>query len=340
MAASITITRALNEQGGDVDALLVSAFMQNSIEFTFNKDAVLTGTYATVTINSIPFRAVLKTPNITTNTDLYELDLTNILPFYLGFPPTSNTVTGLTKDLVMVINGYNSAGASIATATHETIKLSFGYNLIGIVGGLDYVYESGRMFYSNAVYYNGKISFYFSSTSGSKSLVIGGVSHSYSLVNGYNILVLDASQKINGTLTESDGLSIPLIYKAQTYSTTEVEIAWLNMDGCWNYWNFRYLGKNTAVANSKTIPVYGSTNALMYAKTVDLGKDKKVQLSFDTIAVDITHYAQLCEIAESPRVIYSGRVYRVIQCNSSVSNNKQNLHFSLTLETEENAVSY
>ena len=49
--ATITITRNLLEQGGDEDALLLSAFQRNSMEFNVERGA-LVGTYATVLIGA------------------------------------------------------------------------------------------------------------------------------------------------------------------------------------------------------------------------------------------------------------------------------------------------
>jgi hypothetical protein len=344
--ASITITRGLNQQGGDMEHPLVSAFTQNSIEFEFDKGSALTGTYATVTINYVPFRAVLKTPNISTNTDLYILDLTNTLSSYMGLapmgiPPYGYPASLLTKDLVMTINGYNSSNVSIATATHETIQLCFGVPTLQNADGMDVIFERGIDMYRTVYHNTPYISFFWGSASGTYTFAIGSITHSYSLTYGYNYLYLDAVHQINGTLTCSGhGLSIPLIYKSQTYSFGEEEIEWINKEGSWSLWNFRALGSNSVVTKGKTIPIFAERNYDMHAKTIDLQSTEKIQYSFDTIAVDIYHYSQLCEISKSPRIIYNNRVCRVIQANTQSNYLKQNLHFSLTLEIEENAVSY
>lgn len=328
--ATITITRGLNEQGGDTDGNLISAFMQSSIEFEFDR-GVLTGTYATVTIGTNAFFAT----KIATvgNIDTYVFDLTGILPYHLGFAPTSETVTGLTKDLIMVINGYNSAGVSQANATHSTMKLCFGYADIGTGGGLDTIYNAG----GTTIYHNGSISFYNRYAAGTYTLTINGINYNYTILEGYNILNLHSSQLVNGIITSSGGLSIELIYNPSTLIDF---ITWINKSGAWSKYNFRYLNQIIDVKKSNEIPVYGIRNSDLYAKSVEISTEKKVSLSFDTIAIDDTHYVQLCEIAESPRVIYNNRVYKVKDSSKQIANCRQNLKFNITLEIEENAATY
>ena len=90
--ATITITRGLDP--------LISAFNQQSIEFTIN-----TGVIPTVTIDSVGFLPVKTVTNVG-GLDTYVMDLTDILPYYMGFPPKSfDVLTGLTKCLSVAVSG-------------------------------------------------------------------------------------------------------------------------------------------------------------------------------------------------------------------------------------------
>ncbi len=307
--AEIIITRNLKQQGGTLNGAQVSAFIQNSIKFTFDRGSEI-NTYAVVSINGNLFRATKILTVVTLDT--YQIDVTCILPYILGFAPTTVTATGLVLTPTITIQGYTSVGIVLGAAvTHPTIYLSFGYPNIGVIGGLDGNSAGKNM--SKVIYHNGKFSF---SSLGGSSFYLG--------TGAYTGKYPDA------------GYDIDMIYKNIIGS----EIAWLNSNGCWSYWNFRYLAEENIAKSITEIPVYASTNAEMYAKSVDISTEKKLSLYFDTIAVDDIHYKQLTEIAESARVIYSGKVYRIKDSSSRTANCRQNLKFNLTLEIEENAVSY
>ena len=113
--AAITILRGLNEQGGDGDYPLVSAFTQNSIEFKFERGTE-TNTYAKVELNGTAFFATLVEVAYETNTDRYIIDLTTKLPHLLGVAPL-DTSSSLTTALVIDIKGYSSADVLLASNT-------------------------------------------------------------------------------------------------------------------------------------------------------------------------------------------------------------------------------
>lgn len=122
-------------------------------------------------------------------------------------------------------------------------------------------------------------------------------------------------------------------YKA----VTGEEVAWLNRDGAWSFWNFRKISEMRESKKSNEIANYALSNYELAAKTYDIDTELKVNVMFDTIAADATHYRQLTEIGESERVVYAGRAYRVKDYSKDSSECRQNLKFNLTLEIEENA---
>ena len=328
----INISRALNEQGGSYDLNLVSAFTQNSIELELipngkNVDDV----YIECTIDSIPFRAVRTVLGVGSAPSFFVLDLTNILPSYLGLPPTLTSGL-LTKVISIAINAYGDA-ISIYDV-HPDIYLCFGYPKLGEVGGMDDVVVRGV---SRTVYHCGQVGFYNRNDYAELEFTINGINYTYPVSVGYNLITLNSTQLLNGNLTALGGdITIPVIYKANTGAG----IAWINSDGAWSIWNFRYIKKVNETSRFNPIPAYATTNGLMEAKSIDISTTKKVQYYFDTIAVDATHYEYLTEIAESPRVIYANKICRVKRCSNDISACKQNLHFELILEIEENAVNY
>lgn len=118
---------------------------------------------------------------------------------------------------------------------------------------------------------------------------------------------------------------------------TGEEIAWINRDGAWSFWNFRKISEMRETKKSNEIQNYALSNYELAAKTYDIDTELKVNVIFDTIAYNEAHYRQLTEIAESERVIYSGRAYRVKDYSKDSAECRQNLKFNLTLEIEENA---
>lgn len=329
----INITRALNEQGGSYDLNLVSAFTQNSIEIEYDPNGTVLdeNTYLECVIDSIPFRAVKTVQGTLTEPFVFVMDLTNILPSYIGFPPTL-TSGALAKLIQIQLIGYS--GGLPCTDYHPDIQLCFGYPKLGDVGGMDEVAARGV---SKTVYHCGAVGFYNKNDYSELEFTLNGVDYTYPVVVGYNLITLHSSQLLTGNLTALGGdITIPVVYRPQSCSG----IAWINSDGAWSIWNFRYIKKVNNTTRSNSIPLYAQTNALMIGKSMDIATEKKVEYYFDTIAIDATHYDQLTEIAESPRVLYANKICRVKKCSNQTSDCKQNLHFELILEIEENAVNY
>ena len=332
--ATITVTRSLLSQGADDDLYLISAFQRNSMEFTVERGA-LTGTYATVKIGNYEFRAV-KTATVGT-TDSYIMDVTTILPNLLALPENNYDLSALIKLEAVKIKAYESSGSLLIQSTsHPYIVLSFAYQDTGVGGGLNDIVKKGA---SRAIYHNGTICIFSDDFIGSIDLTIGGISADYTLSGYYNNITLNANQNVTGTLTSSDIplLSIPLYYKP---AYGDHEIAWLNRDGCWSFWNFRKVSEEIAVEKSNEVATYYPTNAATVSKSRMITAEKIVKHAFDTLAYDPTHFAQLCEIQESLAVIWNDKLVRVASSNSLTAVCKQNLRFNLILEVDENIAGY
>ena len=330
--ATITIKRTLLEQGADYEIYLLSAFQLNSMEFDVERGA-LTGTYATVKIGNYEFRAV-KTSTVGT-TDSYIMDVTTILPNLLVLPENNSSL--LTKTETITIKAYESSGSLLIQSTsHPNIVLSFAYHNAGVGGGLNDIVKKGA---SRAIYHNGTICLFNDDYTGSMNLTINTVSGTYTLANGYNNITLNASQNVTGTMTSTDMalFSISLYYKP---AYGDHEIAWLNRDGGWSFWNFRKVSEEIAVKKSNEVATYYPTNAATISKSRMISAEKIVKHAFDTLAYDPTHFAQLCEIQESLAVIWNDKLVRVASSNSLTAVCKQNLRFNIVLEVDENIAGY
>jgi hypothetical protein len=333
--ATITITRSLLQQGADDDLALISAFQRNSLEFSVERGSAV-GTYATVMIGAFEFRAI-KIATVGT-TDSYIIDVSSILPNLIGDYPTNKSVTSsLIKTESVTIKAYDNTNTVIATSTsHQNIVLSFAYQGIGVGGGLNDIMKKGS---SRAIYHNGNICLYNNGYNGVINLTINSIVGNYTLVNGYNNVSLNSDQKITGTLTSTDNplLSIHLFYKPP-YG--EHEIAWLNRDGAWSFWNFRQVSSEIKVKKSNEVATYYQTNYQTISKSRIISAEKTVEYVFDTLAYNPEHFAQLCEIQESLAVIWNDKLMKVSGCNSLTAVCKQNLRFTLKLEIDENIAGY
>ena len=333
--AAITITRNINSN----DSLLVSVFQRNSMEFRCERGSEV-GTYATVKFGNYEFRAIKKATYLTF--DEYIIDVTSILP---NMSPIPLFVYNLeVVQIVPVIRLYNSSNTIIATANHPTILLSYGYDDVYNSGSiLDIpkivnVYNKGV---SRVVYHNGKMSFFWKGTSAVHPISCGGVSVNYEMyaneINIFDFSIIALPK--TGTITSSGqtDFSIPIYYKPP-YG--DDEIAWLNRDGGWSFWNFRKVSEEIVVNKSNEVATYYPTNAATISKSRLISADKIIKHAFDTLAYDPVHFAQLCEIQESLAVIWNDKLVRVASSNSLTAVCKQNLRFNLVLEVDENIAGY
>jgi hypothetical protein len=280
MAVTINNIKSLDYDG----ITLVSAFAPNAISFDVN--GAQSGYYCEVSIGDFSFHCT----NITG--DSWVIDMSDMLRSLIGNPPTSVTVTGLTKTVTPTINVYASNGGdSLASSILPNNYLCFGYPKRGVAGGMSFVNKLPK-------YHNGKYSWY--DGGGSFSILTGQTDQIYRNITGY-------------------------------------EIAWINSEGGWSFWNFRLISQKINTNNSNEVSYYAIRNSDAVMSSYDLDSETTSELLFDTVAVDSIHFGYLTEIKRSKRIIYDGRVYRVKSISDTTAVNRQNLHFSITLETKENA---
>lgn len=335
--ATITITRDLTKRTPTNVSLLIPAFVRNSIAFdVVGLAAEILGSYATVKIGAYEFRTVKTVINDTIH--LHVIDLSNVLASLL----TTSMYTVIDAELLtytptITINLYSSAGGLITSVNHPAIALCLAYSDINTYSEVD-IYAKGS---SRPIYHNGKIVFFWGGATKVVTFNVGLSSDAAALNGGeYTLFAISAtSLDMTGTLTSPDlaTFSIPVFYKAPFGSE---EIAWLNRDGCWSYWNFRQLTKELRVNKSNDVATYYQTNASTISLSRQISAEKTVEYTFDTLAYDPAHFEQLCEIQESLAVIWNNKHYRVKSCNTKSAVCKQNLKFTLILEIDENIAGY
>lgn len=239
----------------------------------------------------------VKVATVSATVDRYQIDMTEIVKSTKTVAPFEVTVAGLLQNITYTIYGRKSNGTAHVNSATQTVYLSFAKP--NLKAGLYDLYTSGT---SRMIYHNGK---YCQFSSGTPIYVIT-------------------------TANTNDS--------THTYvSLTGDEVAWLNRDGAWQFWNFRKISEMREPKKSTEIANYALSNYELAAKTYDIDTELKVNVMFDTIAYNAEHYRQLTEIGESDRVIYSGRAYRVKDWSKESAECRQNLKFNLTLEIEENA---
>lgn len=335
--ATITITRDLTKRTPTNVSLLIPAFVRNSIAFgVVGLDAEILGSYATVKIGDYEFRAV-KTIISGTN-HLYVIDLSSVFASLL----TTSMYTVIDAELLtytptITIKLYSSAGVLITSVNHPSIALCLAYSDINTCSEVD-IYAKGS---SRPIYHNGKIVFFWGGTTKVVTFNVGLSSDAAALNGGeYTLFAISAtSLDMTGTLTSPDlaTFSIPLYYKPP-YG--EHEIAWLNRDGGWSFWNFRQVSSEIKVKKSNEVATYYPTNYQTISKSRMISAEKTVEYVFDTLAYNPEHFAQLCEIQESLAVIWNDKLMTVSGCNSMTAVCKQNLKFTLILEIDENIAGY
>jgi len=330
--ATITITRNINAYG----TILVPVFQRNSLSFRCERGSEV-GTYATIKIGAYEFRAIKEYTQSTY--DDYIIDVTSILANITPFVSEIDNME--TPSTTPILTLYSSDGTVLTTLNHPTIILSRGYDDVHKYDKMVDVYLKGV---SRSVYHNGKMCFFWKGTSAIHPITCGGVTINFEMyANDYNIFdytvsELDALPK-TGTVTSSGQptLSVPVFYKIPFGSE---EIAWLNRDGCWSFWNFRQLTKELRVKKSNDVATYYQTNISTISLSRQISAEKTVEYTFDTLAYDTAHFEQLCEIQESLAVIWNEKLCRVKACDTKSAVCKQNLKFTLILEIDENIAGY
>lgn len=309
---AIIVTRGLAD--------LVSVFNQQSIEFT-----VPNGTAnVQVTIPSGGVNYIFTPTRISTVTvDTYMLDLTGILRYVLGFPDGTILSASLTI----------SISATGQTTVTTIGRLCFGYDQIGESNISDYVEIYGAKM---PIYHAGVISFY-SYTAGAKSGVMNGHTEMFTLAVGFNTITLPTQWLVNGTLEFSaTNIRLTLVYRAGVTNL----IKWINEEGRLSWCNFRMISNGTETKKSNSIPKYYATHALTTEKSIDASCEKNKLIVLDVIAVDAIHYELLTKIQDSMYVELTGVRMKVKSSDSVTASEKQNLHFTITLEQEQYVATY
>jgi hypothetical protein len=167
------------------------------------------------------------------------------------------------------------------------------------------------------------------------------VTAEYYLREGYNNIELPFSARKTGTFTLSFSgttISLPLIYRDNSEFEDE-RVYWLNSNGCWSRWNFNKVAIIYDSKEDERLPLR-QTSTLYIGDSKTLSKSKEVSVNLETIAVNPDHYALLCEIMETPMLVYRGLIWEVVQQSKEIATCKQNLYFNLTLKTKQNVIKY
>lgn len=304
------------------------AFNRNTLQFT-----ITTGVVPTVTIESLAFAAV-KTITNDGGLDTYEMDLTEILKQILGLAPTEVATTGLTKSTTIAISG---AGA---TTVNITSILSYAVNKLG-EDTVYYIADKGR---GEKQYHYGYIWFYNAYGAGNQVCSIGDVEYTYMLEAGWNFLTLHSSHLINGKFTVA---ALFLEFDVYYLGTQAYDwIDWINRDGCWSRICLRKLTTTSKVEHTNPIPQSAISHLYDKGRSCTIGAKKIVEVSYDTIAKDATHFKLLTEIADSPVALLRQsstnevKIVDIASISEITAEYKQNLHFMITVQYEDYVAGY
>lgn len=332
--ATITITRHLD--------VMVSVFNQNAIRFI-----ITSGVIPTVTIEGINFMPTKV--NTIGSVDTYEFDLTDILRYVIGFPPLicNPEFYPIQKALTIYIS------APDAETKQEQTVLSFGCQKIGETYRMISVHNGGAF---DTIYHDsGAVGFYFRFPSGYYYYAIQGLEGAglvgVDLVNGYNNLqITEAMYFASGRFIVYDSFGDSKVgfdvvynnyYQSLPDNTNYKQLQWINADGSWSKYYFRLTASGNDVKSSNPIPIYTAVHADIVGKSRDITKEKKSTIQLDIVTTDEEHFRQLCEIAESPCILYDEKILcSVKSAPTSTSLCRQNLKFNLTLEYDNYVATY
>lgn len=281
--------------------------------------------YYGTTHEFIPFKTRTESGN-----DYYIFDCIDIFKFLLGVPKYK-------LDDMSLLSGYVEIFISYFATPTRTIETTLTYAYES--GGLNYLTNlltTGRLqtnLYINSNY----IGFYFNGISGTYGLTIGGSpSQSVNLTTGYNFINLDNNtENRSGALVLSSAWSpnINIVYTERSKSGDAV--TWLDDSGALSYYKFDEIENSFNVKQSNNINIYNNDKASFTAIDRMISAEKMQTVKLYTIAVDIEHYAQLLKIADSLVINYKGVYWSVADISKSLSFQKQNLRFELTLERKD-----
>jgi hypothetical protein len=328
--ATITITRGLPS--------VFSVYNIITIEFTIDTGVIpsIQILNNSTTYTFTPVRTALNQSGL----DVYVFDASEALKSFMGLPPISLLLPGITKEITI---GISAAGATTKVTSGYC---SYGYLHIG-ESNFDTKLEKGVI----DTMYRYDSSFYFynkAEREGVISVKIGDVISSYGAPGItwdkglYNIL-LDATQEnLSGTIiidhegeNEQSFEQIKLPIKSGY-----VPVIWLNRSGLWTDVYMRELSRTRINKQSNTIPINYTSHDEVVALNREISADKKVSVTLDCIAYNEDHYKQLTEIQDSLVVQFDDKKVRVTNISNKVAACKQNLYFSITLEYDDYVPTY
>lgn len=327
--ATITITRALEGS----DTRLVSAFQQHSLEFDFDRGAI-SGSYAEVLIQGVSFRAVkLGTAG---TVDSYFFDCGDILANIIGLQFANMQAVNLFKELIFQIQGKNSSGTVIASAYHPTIDLCYATPPLG---DATFINNLGLNGYIGEQYTHEKLCFYNPFYTETYAQYVNGVLEgTVDLIQGYNRV--DTLLTGDGNVNFIGEFAINFDVKKVVPAVDAMDFYYIGKQGAILEAWFNLITTETISERDNTIENYAITNELKQSKTLKIGNTITTRFILKTIARDLGHFKQLQEIGTSFLVWRGSKAYRVVDYPKQTSECRQNLAFNLTLETDENAVSY
>lgn len=304
---AIVITRGFNKFP-DTTIPLLSAHLPASIEFTLDRGSQV-NTYAVVTINGYDFRAV-KTKT-TGSIDTYQLG-GEMLISLLGTPDINPTsVSSLQLAIVVVCKGYSSNGTLLDSKTHPPFKICHAISAdrtYGLIG----VQSEGR---STKIYHNGVISYF------------DVINQQYKIT----------STSLTGLFTQ-DGTAIQLVFLGELFNWN---LAWLNIDGCWDFSNFTRISTTKTSNLSRPISLYSSQLHQWRGYQQSIGNEVEEEITYRVIAKDAAHYTQLYFMAQSPLIMNNeGELFEMAQKPAPLGSFKQNLNFTFSVKRKYHAQSF
>lgn len=305
--AAITITRRFNDNFGLDPISIVGVHTPLSLYFDFDRGAI-SGSYAEVVINGYAFKAV-KTLTVG-NVDSYVLD-GSCLKYLLSFPTlTANT---LYLQPTVVINGYNSSGSIIATATHSSFKICHAISDNKMLG-LAVLATEGR---TKKIYYTDGTYYYYSPT--------------------YKEYLTKTATTYTGTIS-INGATLNVYYVP--FFTNGIIVYWLNSDGCFDNFVFTLVSKKRISSKSGESSLYASNLEDYVADTINYKNEITETITLRTIAIDTEHYEQLIQLATSLCIYIDNELWEFDNGNDTFSPCKQNLNFTFSLKRKTHAQSY
>lgn len=307
--ATITITREYTKAEFP-NVPLLSVHVPTSVEFEFDRGTEV-NSYAVVTVNGYDFRAI-KTGTVG-NVDTYQLGGEMFISL-LGMPTLNPLdVSSLQLVVTAVCKGYSSAGVLLASANHSSFKICNAIDRDKEYGL--YVLQTAGRGSITPIYYTGYLVYFDVNNQVYKQI--------YSVENG---------------IFSDDGCSFNVNYYSSEVGTP---IFWLNIDGCFDSWNFTELTTKRESKLSNPISLYSNQLKDWKGYEINTMNDVEEEIVYRVIAKNAEHYEQLYFMAQSPLIMnQSGEIFEMAQRPAPLNPCKQNLNFTFSLKRKTHGQSY